>query len=134
MKAMTRSASPSIKRPPSVSVLLSGQHALLRAFLRAWLTRFNRLQVAAESDSAKQTVELVRKHKPALVLMDFDTLLGTDLDVLTQIRTIYPLVKVIIYFAYANDHVAIKLIRAGAAGFVVKTAGSEEMENAIKTV
>lgn len=123
-----------LKSAKAVPVLLCGEHTLLRAFLRAWLARFDRLRVIAESDSAKHTIDLVQKHKPELVLMDFDTLLGADLDVLTQIRTSHPEVKVVIYFAYANDNVAIKLIRAGAAGFVVKTADSGDMESAIKTV
>jgi DNA-binding NarL/FixJ family response regulator len=116
------------------TVLLIGEHALLRAFLRSWLARFNRLRVVAEADSAKQTMEYVQKFKPNLVLMDFDTLQAASLEVLTKIKTDFPRVKVIIYFAYSNDHTAIKLIRAGAAGFVVKSAESEDMESAIKTV
>jgi DNA-binding NarL/FixJ family response regulator len=116
------------------SVLLIGEHVLLRSFLRAWLSRFNRLRVVDEADSAKQTMEMVQKYKPALVLMDFDTLLSASLEVLTKIRTGFPNVKVIIYFAYANDDVALKVMRAGASGFVVKSAGSEDMESAIKTV
>jgi DNA-binding NarL/FixJ family response regulator len=116
------------------SVLLIGEHALLRSFLKAWLARFKDLAVVAESDNAKQTMELVQKHKPVLVLMDFDTLQSASMDVLTKIRISYPKVKVIIYFAYAHDNVAIKVIRAGAAGFVVKNSGSDEMEDAIRTV
>jgi DNA-binding NarL/FixJ family response regulator len=106
----------------------------LRAFLRAWLTRFNRIRVVAESNNAKQTMELVQKHKPDLVLMDFDTIAGNGLEVLTKIRMGFSKVKVIIYFAHSHDNFAIKLIRAGAAGFVVKNAESEDMESAIKTV
>lgn len=116
------------------SVLLCGEHSLLRAFLRAWLSRFNDLRVVAESSNAQQFMELVKKHKPDLVLMDFDTLQNASLEVLTDIRSNYPKVKVIIYFAYAHDNVAIKVLRAGASGFVVKNAESEDMENAIKTV
>ena len=42
--------------------------------------------------------------------------------------------KVIIYFAYTNDDIAINVIRAGADGFVLKSAASEDMQQAIKTV
>lgn len=118
----------------SASLLLIGEHVLLRAFLRAWLGRFNGMRVVAEADSVGQTLTLVRKYKPTLVLMDFDTIRGASLEVLTKIRESHPGVKVIIYFAYSHDQFAIKLIRAGAAGYVVKSAGSEDMENAIKTV
>ena len=116
------------------TVLLNGEHALLRAFLRAWLNRFNRLHVVAEASNAKQALELVHKHRPALVLMDFDTFHGANLELLAKIRTDFPRVKVIIYFAKTDDDFAIKVIRAGAAGFVLKSADSEDMERAIKTV
>ncbi len=116
------------------TVLLSGEHTLLRAFLRAWLGRFNHLRVVAESNSAKQAMELVQKHRPSLVLMDFDTLQNASLEVLTKIRVGFPAVKVVIYFATYTDNFAIKVIRAGATGFVVKSAESEDMESAIKTV
>jgi DNA-binding NarL/FixJ family response regulator len=117
------------------SVLLIGEHTLLRAFLKAWLlAHFKDLQVVAESSNAKQTLELVARHKPALVLMDFDTLQSASMDVLSKIRVSYPKVKVVIFFAYAHDNVAITVIRAGAAGFVVKSSDSTEMENAIRTV
>jgi DNA-binding NarL/FixJ family response regulator len=116
------------------TVLLNGEHALLRAFLRAWLNRFNHLHVVAEADNAKQALELVQKHKPSLVLMDFDTLHGANLELLARIRMDFPKVKVIIYFAYSDDDFAIKVIRAGASGFVLKSADSEDMERAIKTV
>ena len=116
------------------SVLLIGEHPLLRAFLRGWLARFDELEVSIESDGRAYALDLIKKHKPTLVLMDFDSLQSASLELLTKIRTAHPKVKVIIYFAYSNDDVAIKVIRAGAAGFVVKSAHSEDMESAIKTV
>jgi two-component system response regulator NreC len=116
------------------TVLLNGEHTLLRAFLRAWLTRFNHLRVVAEANNAKQAIELVQKYRPALVLMDFDTLQGASLDLLARIRTNFPRIKVIIYFADSDDDFSIKVIRAGASGFVLKSAESEDMERAIKTV
>jgi DNA-binding NarL/FixJ family response regulator len=119
--------------PKKQSVLLVGE-PLLRAFLSAWLGRFKGLRVVAGSNDGKRTLDLCAKHKTALILMDFDTLQSASLDILTKIRVQFPKVKVIIYFAYAHDHVAIKVLRAGAAGFVVKSTDSQEMENAIKVV
>ena len=76
----------------------------------------------------------MQKHKPALVLMDFDSFQDANLELLTKLRLHFPLVKVIIYFAASDEDFAIKVIRAGAAGFVLKSAESEDMERAIKTV
>lgn len=119
---------------PVQGVLIVGEHALLRAFTCAWLNELKGLRVLAESGDAARTIALVGKWKPSLVLMDLETLQSVNLDLIAKLRIVHPKVKVIVYFALANDHLAIKAIQAGAAGFVVKSAESVEMENAIRTV
>lgn len=115
-------------------VLLVGEHALLRAFLLAWLGRFETLRVVAEASGAADTLAQVHKHRPALVLIDFETLQTSSTEVLARLRANHPTVKVIIYFAHAHEQGAVQLIRAGASGFVVKSANSDDMEAAIETV
>ena len=117
-----------------LTLALFGEHTLLRAFVRAWLARFNRSRIVGEAGTGKQLMECVQRFRPALVLMDFDTLKAASLDVLTRLRLGFPRVRVIIYFAHVHDNFSIKLVRAGAAGFVLKTAESEDLETAIKTV
>lgn len=115
-------------------VLIVGEQSLPRAFVRAWVDAQEGLLVLAEANGAGQTMAMVSKWKPRLVLMDLETLQSVNLDVLTKLQIKHPLVKVLIYFAYAHDNVAIKVIRAGAAGFVVKSAQASELANAIRTV
>lgn len=115
-------------------VIVTGEHALLRVFVRAWLKQFENLTVVAESNNAQHTHALVQRHKPGLVLMDFDTLLDSSLDMLTKMRSEFPKVKVIIYFAHAHNNFAVKAIRAGAVGYVLKSAKSDDMDVAIRTV
>jgi len=134
MKTPPKPGAPDAPKVKLETVLLNGEHALLRAFLRAWLSRFNRLHVVAEAANARQALDLVQKHRPSLVLMDFDTFQDANLDFLSKLRTGFPKVKVIIYFASTDENFAIKVIRAGAAGFVLKSADSDDMERAIKTV
>lgn len=117
-----------------LTVLLSGNHVLLRAFLRAWLTRFSRMQVVAEAVGVRQTMEFVRKYRPTLLLLDFESHQLDCIDLLRKVRLGFAKVKVIVYFANSNEAFAIRLIRAGASGFVVKSAESEDMEHAIRAV
>lgn len=120
--------------PKPVAVVLIGEHALLRAFVKAWLGRFEGLRVVGETAVAKETLDLVRRHRAALVLMDYDMLRDRSLALLAELRIAFPMVKVIIYFAPASDRTAMELLGAGAAGFVIKSAHSEEMQTAIVTV
>ena len=77
---------------------------------------------------------MVVKTKPCLVIIDLETLQVEDLELLVKLKARFPRVKVITYFDYVHDNIAIKALRAGADGFVVKSAQSAEMENAIRTV
>lgn len=120
--------------PKPLTVLLSGDHVLLRAFLRAWLSRFNRMHVVAEAVGVRDTMACVRKYRPALILLDFESHQLGSIELLRKVRLGYPRVKVIVYFANSNEAFAIRLIRAGASGFVVKSSESEDMERAIRTV
>src|SRR5688572_22233917 len=117
-----------------IPALLVGEHALLRAFLLAWMNRFDSIHVVAEAAGVDETLDQVHKHRPVLVLIDFESLQSSSTEVLTKLRATYPKIKVIIYFATTHDQTAVQLIRAGAAGFVIKSASSEDMETAIKTV
>lgn len=123
-----------MERVKGTTALLVGEHALLRSFLLAWMRRFDSIRVVAEATGVQETLDRVEKHKPALVLIDFETLQAANIEVLSRLREGHPAVKVIIYFANSQDTAAVQLIRAGAAGFVVKSATSEDMESAIKTV
>jgi len=92
------------------------------------------MRVVAEANDGVQTLELARKVKPSLILMDFDTIQEASLEILASIRKDFPNVKVIVFFSHTSDQLAIRLIRAGADGFVVKSADSADMQSAIETV
>jgi len=98
------------------------------------MSRFDSIRVVAEAAGLQQTLEQIHRHRPLLVLVDFESLQSASTDILSKIRSSYPKIKVIIYFASTHDQSTVELIRAGAAGFVIKSASSEDMENAIKTV
>ena len=122
------------KKQAPFTVLISGEHTLLRGFVRAWLIGIKDLHFVAEAHSALHTMDVVTKLKPSLILMDFDSLLKNSVEVLSDIRQKFPHVTVIIYFAHAHDEMAIKVIRAGASGYVLKSAEITDLEIAIKTV
>jgi DNA-binding NarL/FixJ family response regulator len=114
--------------------MIVGEHSLSRAFIRAWVSGLKGLVVLAEASGQGQALVLVGQRKPDLVLVDLETQQGADLGLLVKLQARYPAVKVIVYLAYAHESTAIKVIRAGAAGFVVKSAQASEMEDAIRTV
>ena len=117
-----------------VTVVLVGEHALLRDLLHTWFSRFDNVQVVADAAGGKQAMDMMRRHKPTLVMMDFDTVEAANLKLLAKLRKNFPNIKVIVFFDHARTNLSLRLLRSGATGFVVKSARAENMERAIKTV
>lgn len=122
------------KKLKPFTVLISGEHTLLRGFVRVWLMGIRELHFVAESHSALHTMDVASKLKPSLILMDFDSLQKNSLEVLDGIKRKFPKIAVIIYFAHSHNEMAIRVIRAGASGYVLKSAEVKDLETAIKTV
>ena len=118
-----------------IRVLLSDQHALVRAGIRVLLERIKEVEVIAEASGGQDTLELIEKLSPDLVLLDITERGLVGLDVLKQIVGKFPGLRVIVLTAAnESEQYAVHVLRLGAAGFVPKSAASTELELAIKAV
>ena len=120
--------------PKSIRVLLSDQHALVRAGIRALLERIEAVEVIAEAAHSQQTVALIKEFHPDVVLLDVPTPGLSGLELLKEVVGKFPLVRVIVVTQHENEEQAVQALRSGAAGFITKSAASAELELAIKAV
>jgi DNA-binding NarL/FixJ family response regulator len=119
--------------PRSTRVLLSDQHALVRAGIRALLERIEKVEVAEAADS-QQTLASIREFNPDIVLLDVPVPGLSGLDLLKEIAEKFPLVRVIVLTQHENEEQAVQALRSGAAGVITTNAASTELELAIKAV
>jgi len=113
----------------------NSMHALVRAGIRVLLERIKEVEVIAEAAGGQDTLELIEKLSPDLVLLDITERGLSGLDVLKQIVAKFPSLRVIVLTAAnESEQYAVHVLRLGAAGFVPKSAASTELELAIKTV
>ncbi|MDQ5846577.1 MAG: response regulator transcription factor [Acidobacteriota bacterium] len=118
-----------------IRVLLSDVHALVRAGIRVLLERMKEVEVIAEAAGGQDTLELIEKLSPDLVLLDITERGLSGLDVLKQIVGKFPGLRVIVLTAAnESEQYAVHVLRLGATGFVPKDAASTELEMAIKAV
>lgn len=116
-----------------IKVLLSGQHALMRAGLRALVERIAEVEVAEAADS-KQIFDSIRDFNPDIVLLDVPTPGLSGLDLLKEIVESFPSKRVIALSHHETEEQAVQVLRAGAAGFIAKSAASAELEMGIRAV
>ena len=84
--------------------------------------------------AAADAVRLFRSAKWHVVVLDVSLPDGSGLDVLKQMRAIRPQTPILVLSMYPEDQFAVRLLRAGAAGYVTKNAHAEELVTAVRKV
>jgi len=115
-------------------ILLVDDHEVVRLGLRALLERHSHFEVIAEASSDRGALEKVKQYSPDVVVMDIRLPGGSGIDACAEISENYPGSKVIMLTSYAEDEMLFSAIRAGAAGYVLKQIGGEDLVRAIEAV
>lgn len=115
-------------------ILLVDDHEVVRLGLRALLERHNQFEVVAEASTARDAIEKVKQYSPDVVVMDIRLPGGSGIEACEEISENYPDTKVIMLTSYAEDEMLFSAIRAGAAGYVLKQIGGEDLIKAIEAV
>lgn len=121
-------------KPIPIRVLIADDHALVRAGIRALVEKIEDVVVVGEAGKGREAIELIKKLKPNLVLLDITMPEGSGFEVLDRLTKDFPEVRVIVLTVHEAGEYAIRALREGAAGFLPKSAASTELEQAIQTV
>ncbi len=114
--------------------MLVDDHEVVRLGLKALIERHPDMEVVAEASSATDAVTKALAHKPDVVVMDIRLGGGSGIDACRELTAQSPETKVIMLTSYAEDEMLFAAIRAGAAGYVLKQAGGQDLIRAIETV
>lgn len=115
-------------------ILLVDDHEVVRLGLRALLDKHPDFEVVAEAGTVKEAIEKTKVHDPDVVVMDIRLKGGSGIEACEAITDQYPDVKVIVLTSYAEDEMLFSAIRAGAAGYVLKQIGGDDLIRAIEAV
>jgi DNA-binding NarL/FixJ family response regulator len=116
-----------------IRVLLVDDHALVRAGIRALAERIQDVEVVAEAGDGAEAIRLIEELKPDLVLLDISMPETSGFDVLAKAKE-FPEVSVIVLTVHDAEAYAIRALREGASGFLLKSAASDELGKAIAVV
>jgi len=117
-----------------VRVLLADDHALVRAGIRALLEGLEGVTVVAEARSGSEVLELARKHRPDVVLLDISMPGLGGLEASALLKQELPEVRVVMLSMHANEEYVLQALRAGASGYMLKDSATAELELALQAV
>jgi DNA-binding NarL/FixJ family response regulator len=117
-----------------ITVLLAEDHQIVREGFRSLLKHERDIEVIGEAETGRQAVQMIRKLRPAVVVMDIAMPLLNGLEATRQIRKDLPNTKVLILSAHSDDAYVEQVAALGAAGFLLKQTSSHELATAIREV
>jgi two-component system response regulator DevR len=115
-------------------IVIVDDHEVVRLGLRTLLDRHPDFTVVDEASTAREAVEKALRLQPDVVVMDVRLQGGSGIEACRQITAETPQIKVIILTSYAEDEMLFDAISAGAAGYVLKQIGGDDLVRAIERV
>jgi DNA-binding NarL/FixJ family response regulator len=115
-----------------IRVLLADDHQLVRQGVRRLLEEERDIQVVGEADNGIDVQRLVQELSPDVVLMDVDMPVADGISATREITRQWPSTRVVILSMYTQDGHVFQALQAGAAGYVLKSAGADQVVSAVR--
>lgn len=117
-----------------IKLIIIDDHKMFREGIKALLEKDPQIRVIADSDNFSGIKNQLQEDKPDIILMDIDLAEINGIEATVYVRKNHPEIKVLALSMHSDHNYVIKMLEAGATGYLLKNAGKEEMLNAIKSV
>ena len=118
----------------TIRVILADDHAVVRKGIREFLEEEGDIKVVAEAATGSEAVALTLEHHPDMTVLDIQMPELTGVEAARRIKAKAPDVRVLVLTAYDDDPYIFAMLQAGASGYVLKNAPSEELVRAVRAV
>ncbi len=116
------------------TIVLADDHAVLREGLRALLAQSSDWEIVAEAADGLELLDMVERHAPQIVILDLAMPNLGGLEALERIKRFDQKPAVLVLSARMDERSAYESLRAGASGFIPKSAGLDELVFALNSV
>jgi len=117
-----------------LKIIIADDHPIVRAGMKQIISEDSDLLVADEAGDGRQLLSKIREENFDVVILDISMPHMDGLDVLKQLKIEKPKLPVIVLSIHPEDQYALRVLKAGASGYVTKGSAPDELINAIRKV
>ena len=114
-----------------IEILLVDDHTMFREGLKQILSRETDMRVVDEVGNGNEALDKIREHTYSVIVLDISMPGQTGWNVLTEIKLEQPETPVLILSMHPEDQYGIRMLKAGASGYVSKESAAENLISAI---
>jgi len=118
----------------NISIILGEDHLITRQGIRRLLEDEKGFTILGEASNGEEAVEMVNEKKPDVVIMDIAMPKLNGIEATRQIKLMNPRTGVLILSAYDDDEYVFAMLKAGAAGYLLKSVSGDELVRAVKAI
>ena len=119
---------------PAIRVLIVDDHAIVRCGLRALLSEAFHGAAFGEASDAGQALEQLRKKAWDVALLDVTMPGKSGLEFLKELKAEWPTLPVLVVSGHTEDQFAVRVLKAGAGGYMTKASAPEELAKAVRKI
>ena len=119
---------------PKILVLLADDHAVVRAGIRQFLSRSELIHVVAEVENGEQAQKIIQEKKLDVIILDIQMPIINGIELTRWAKKNFPAIRILILSAYDDDPYILAALKAGANGYILKTASPDDIVKAVREV
>lgn len=120
--------------PAPIRVLVVDDHPMLREGITAVIGRQHDMEIIGEAANGVEAVDQYRRTRPDVTLMDIQMPGMGGLEAIQRIRSEFDQAAIVVLTTYPGDTQALRALRAGAAGYLLKSCIRKDLLDTIRTV
>lgn len=118
----------------AIRVLFADDHKILRDALKGVLEREHDIDLVGEANDGAEAIRLAVELNPDIILMDIGMPVMGGIEAARRLLTERPEIKVIALSGLSDRHIVMQMLNTGARGYIVKSAGRDELLRGIRAV
>jgi two-component system, NarL family, invasion response regulator UvrY len=117
-----------------IRILIVDDHAMFREGLKQILAKHSDMRVVDEAGNGQEVIAKVLQHKLDVVLLDISLPGRSGPELLSELKKLKPELAVLVLSMHPEDQYAVRMMKAGALGYITKESAPEELISAIRKV